>query len=242
MNIPEVSEHKPTAASCAQNKAKTQDLIQLHERKIKQVLNQNGDKITENKVIKKGINPRTHFQIMNSNNDELSREGLLMVISKKDVIEVEQHVYNPTADDWTETEIPPDTPALMHEIASMVSRDEKRNRMAMARETRLEISRLNEEIDDRDTEEDEQEHTHEIGKEGSNVHTSENDENEENSETESVDTVEYEYNDKKKQAEHRSDEENEEVEMADNEENKGPTEEDANQTLTDTKWGTKTQL
>ena len=47
----------------------------------------------------------------------------------------------------------------------MVSRDDNRNRLALARETRLEISRINEEIDDRDTDEEEQDHSKEIGKE-----------------------------------------------------------------------------
>ena len=75
MNIPKVTEYKPTAASCAQNKVKTQDLIQLHERKIKQVSDQNGDEITEKKVIKKGINPRTHFQIMNSKSVSTAEKG-----------------------------------------------------------------------------------------------------------------------------------------------------------------------
>ena len=125
---------------------------------------------------------------MISNTDELNREVPPMVILREDVIKVEEHEYNPTDEDWTKADIPPDTPALMHEIADMVSRDEKRNRLAMARETRLEISRLNEKIDDCDIEEDEQEHTHGIGREGLKVHTSENNENESNSETESVDT------------------------------------------------------
>ena len=49
MNIPEVTKYKSTAASCAQNKVKTQDSIQRHERKTKQVSDQNGDEITEQK-------------------------------------------------------------------------------------------------------------------------------------------------------------------------------------------------
>ena len=123
----------------------------------------------------------------------------------------------------------------------MVDRDEKRNRMAMARETRYEISRLNREIEDHDTEEDEQEHTHEIGREGLKVNTSENDENESNSETESIDTIEYEYENKNEQVKPRSEEENEEIEMTDNDEKKGLIKEVANSTLTDTKRETANQ-
>ena len=141
-----------------------------------------------------------------------------MVHSKKEVTEVYQHVYNITTDDWTE--VPPDTRALMHEIASMVDRDEKRNRIAMARDARLEIARLNEEIDDRDTGEDEQEHTHDIWREGLKVHTTESDENDSNSETDSIETIEYEYEDKNEQVKLGSEEENEEVKMTNTNEEK----------------------
>ena len=159
MNIAEVTERKPTAASCAQNKKKKHDLIQIYESKIKQALNQDGDKISKNKVIKKGINTLSKFQTMISNTVELKGEGLPMVILREDVIKVEEHEYNPTDEDWSEADIPPDTPALMTEIEDMVSRDDKRNRLALARQTRLEISRITEEIDDRDTDEEEQDHS-----------------------------------------------------------------------------------
>ena len=105
--------------------------------------------------------------------------------------------------------MPPDTPALMHEIASMVDRDEKRSRITIARDARLELARLNREVDDRDTEEDEQEHTHNIWGEGLKVHTTENDEDESTSDTDSIETIKYEYEDKNEQGKLGSEEENE---------------------------------
>ena len=51
MNIPEVKEHKHTAASCATNKGKTYDLIKIHESKIKLAVNHDGDEISKHKVI-----------------------------------------------------------------------------------------------------------------------------------------------------------------------------------------------
>ena len=47
MNKPEVKEYKSTAAACAPNKEKTQDLIQLHERKIKLISEKNRDRYWE---------------------------------------------------------------------------------------------------------------------------------------------------------------------------------------------------
>ena len=158
MNIPEVTKDKSTAAACAPNKEKTQDLIQLHERKIKQISEQNGDEILGKKVIKKCINQRTPFQIMNTKNDEHSKKGSPMVSSKKDKAEVYRH-ENTAEDDWTEV---PDTPALMHEIASMLEMDVKRSRITIAKDARLELARFNNEVEDPDSEDEEQEHTHNI--------------------------------------------------------------------------------
>ena len=56
MNKPEVKKYESTGATCALNKEKitTQDLIQLHEKKIKLIADQNWGKILGKKVINNG--------------------------------------------------------------------------------------------------------------------------------------------------------------------------------------------
>ena len=73
---------------------------------------------------------------MISNTVELKEEGVPMIILREDVIKVEEHEYSHTDEDWSEADIPPDTPALMTEIEDLVSRDVKRNRLALVRQTR----------------------------------------------------------------------------------------------------------
>ena len=70
-----------------------------------------------------------------------------------------------------------------HFMKECLKRDDKRNRLALARQTRLEISKITEEIEDRDTDGEEQSHSQEIGDEGSKRHNSKDEEIEENSET-----------------------------------------------------------
>ena len=64
MNKPEVKEYESTGATCALNKDKntTQDLIQLHEKKIKLISDQNGGKILGKKVIN-NFNNQTYTRL-----------------------------------------------------------------------------------------------------------------------------------------------------------------------------------
>ena len=190
MNIPEVKEHKHTAASCAINKGKTYDLIKIHENKIKLSVNHDGDEILKNKVIKIKTNPLSKFQTMISYSAEPKEEGPPMIILTEDVIKVEELGYGRKDEDESEADTPPDTPALMFQLEDMMKRDDKRNRLVLARQTRLEISEITEEIEDRDSDGEEQSHSQEIGDEGSKGHNSKDEEIEENSETESIESIE----------------------------------------------------
>ena len=177
---------------------------------------------------------------MISNSVEPKEESTPMIILREDVIKVE-HEYSHTddwseADTWSEADIPPDTPALMTEIEDFVSRDEKRNRLALARQTRLDITKITDELEDRDNDEDEKDHSKETGEEGSKGHNSEDEETGENSETESVATVDYEFFENKDQAKAESEDKNNDAEEAVKEERKEPTDNDTKSAVPDTNW------
>ena len=65
--------------------------------------------------------------------------------------------------------------------------------MAQLRQTRLDITNIRDELEDRDNEEEAKDHSKETGDEGSEGPSSEDEETCENSETESIATVDYEF-------------------------------------------------
>ena len=62
----------------------------------------------------------------------------------------------------------------MSEIEDFVSRNEKRSRLAQLRQTRLDITKIRDELEDRVNDEDVTDLSDETGDEGSTGHNSEN--------------------------------------------------------------------
>ena len=113
----------------------------------------------------------------------------------------------------------------MQEIASMMDRDETRNRVTIARDARLELAMFNIEVEAPDSEDEEQEHAHNIWGEGHKVNTAENDEEVGASDTDSIETVEYEKEDTNDQEKLGPVEEHEEIIMTSEDEEKDTTKE-----------------
>ena len=119
------------------------------------------------------------------NSVEPNEESTPMIVLRNKGIKVEEHEYSHTescTDDWSETEtgaeegIPPNTPALMSEIEEFVSRNEKRSCLAQLRQTRLDITKIRDELEDRANDEDVTDLSDETEGEGSTGNKSENEE------------------------------------------------------------------
>ena len=124
----------------------------------------------------------------------------------------------------------------MSEIEDFVSRNEKRSRLAQLRQTRLDITKIRDELEDRDNDEDVTDHSKETGDEGSKGHNSEDEETCENSETESIATVDYEFFENKDEVKAESEDKNNDTEEAAKEGRKEPTEKDTKSAVSDTNW------
>ena len=79
MNKPETKEWKHSAATCAQNKEKTMDLIKIHESKINKAVNKDEDVLKGIKVIMEN-NKAPIFQKMIIKSPEPEEESTLMII------------------------------------------------------------------------------------------------------------------------------------------------------------------
>ena len=119
------------------------------------------------------------------NSSEPEEESTPMIILEEEGIKVEENEYSNTesgAEDWSETEtgteegFQPNTPALMSEIEEFVSRNEKRSRLAQLRQTRLEITKIQDELEDRANDKDAKDLLDEIEGEGSTGDKSDNEE------------------------------------------------------------------
>ena len=223
MNKPEVKEYKSTGATCALNKDKktSQDLIQLHEKKIKLISDQNGGKILGKKVINNCNNQLIPFQIMPTEYEEHCKSVSPVVPYKKD--KAKEHRFEDTTEvDWADDGVPPSTPCLMKEISQMMDREEARN---LTNKSRSEFAMFDIEAEATESEAEEQEHAYNIGGDRHKVNTANTDEDEDASDTDSISTVEYYKEDRNEQEKPGFEEKPEEIIMISEDDEKDATEE-----------------
>ena len=107
---------------------------------------------------------------------ETEEESTPMIIMEEEVIKVEETEFSNTesgAEDWSETEsrnadkIETQTPALMAEIEEVLIQNEKRSRLVQLRQTRLDINKIQDELEERADDEEEKDTSDETEGEGS---------------------------------------------------------------------------